>query len=62
MVIDRDIHAIIGNPSTSYCPSDALISALKRDPIDAAHDAEQLVTHLTQRCTYFICRIERLDN
>ena len=49
MDIDRDIHAIIGNPSTSYWLSDALRAALKRDPIDAAHDAEQLASLLTQR-------------
>jgi hypothetical protein len=49
MDIDRDIHAIIGNPSTSYWLSDALKAALKRDPIDAAHDAEQLASLLTQR-------------
>ena len=49
MDIDRDIHAIIGNPSTSYWPSDALKAALKRDPIDTAHDAEQLTSLLTQR-------------
>ena len=42
MDIDRDIHAIIRNPATSYWLSDALRAALKRDPIDAAHDAEQL--------------------
>jgi len=49
MDIDRDIHAIIGNPSTSYWLSDALRAALNRDPIDAAHDAEQLASLLTQR-------------
>ena len=35
--------------STSYCLSDALRTALKRDPIDAAHDAEQPAFLLTQR-------------
>ena len=49
MDIDCDIHAIIGNPSTSYWLSDATKSALKRDPIDDAHDAEQLASILTQR-------------
>jgi hypothetical protein len=49
MDIDRDIHAVIGNPSTSYWLSDALIAALNRDPIDAAHNAEQLANLLTQR-------------
>ena len=46
---DRDIQAIIANPATSYWLSDALKAALKRDPIDAAHDAEQLASLLTQR-------------
>jgi hypothetical protein len=46
--MDSD-HAIIGNPSTSYWLSDALNASLKRDPIDAAHDAEQLASLLTQR-------------
>jgi hypothetical protein len=46
---DRDIHTIIANPATSYWLSDALKAALKRDPIDAAHDAEQLASLLTQR-------------
>jgi hypothetical protein len=46
---DRDIQAIIANPATSYWLSDALKAALKRDTIDAAHDAEQLANLLTQR-------------
>ena len=49
MDIDRDIHAPIRKPATSYWLSDALKAALKRDPIDAAHDAEQLASLLTLR-------------
>ena len=49
MDIDRDIHATIRNPATSYWLSDALKAALKRDPVDAAYDAEQLASLLTQR-------------
>jgi hypothetical protein len=35
--------------ATSYWLRDSFKAALKRDPIDAAHDAEQLATFLTQR-------------
>jgi hypothetical protein len=39
---DREIQAIIANPSISYWLSEALKAGLKRDPLDVANDAEFL--------------------
>lgn len=37
-----NIEDLLGNPSTSYWLKEALTSALKRDIVDAARDAELL--------------------
>lgn len=37
-----DVFQFLGNPSVSYWLRNALISALARDPVDAANDAETL--------------------
>ena len=41
---------LLGDPSCSYWLKDALSSALTRDPVDAANDAEVLATLLDARC------------
>ncbi|MDR5769652.1 hypothetical protein [Caballeronia sp. LZ028] len=48
--IDADIQAALNTPSTSYWLRDALPSALRRDCVDAARDAQILATWLDMRC------------
>ena len=43
------IPEVLANPCTSYWLANALRSALKRDIVDAANDAETLVGLLTTR-------------
>ncbi|MCP4900094.1 MAG: hypothetical protein GY906_24250 [bacterium] len=54
IVLDPDTRAemqtMLDNPATSYWLRDALKSALRRDCVDAVHDAEILVTLLRKRC------------
>jgi hypothetical protein len=45
-----DLDAILNNPSASLWLKDALRSALQRDPVDAARDAELLAVVLISRC------------
>jgi hypothetical protein len=45
-----DVREILASPSTSFWLKDALLSALQRDPIDAANDAEVLASVLASRC------------
>jgi transcription initiation factor TFIIIB Brf1 subunit/transcription initiation factor TFIIB len=42
--------AILSDPAASYWLKKALRSALKRDPVDAAADAEILAATLRARC------------
>jgi hypothetical protein len=44
------IAEILNDPTTSYWLSDALRSALNRDCLDAARDAELLAQVLKERC------------
>ncbi|BBQ03395.1 hypothetical protein BSFA1_85230 (plasmid) [Burkholderia sp. SFA1] len=48
--IDADIQAALNSPSMSYWLRDALLSALRRDCVDAARDAQILATRLDRRC------------
>ncbi|BAO94101.1 hypothetical protein [Caballeronia insecticola] len=48
--VDADIQAALNSPSMSYWPRDALLSALQRDCVDAARDAQILATWLDRRC------------
>ena len=41
-----NIEAILQSPTVSFLVKDALQSALKRDPVDAANDAEMLAAIL----------------
>lgn len=50
---DRNIpsvEAVLRDPATSSWLSEALITALLRDPVDAANDAEILAWVLAHRC------------
>jgi len=40
---------ILADPSASYWLKEALVSALKRDCVDAAHDAELLALILSEQ-------------
>lgn len=44
-----DVDAILASPSASFWLKDALRSALQRDPVDAANDAELLASILASR-------------
>jgi hypothetical protein len=48
---DDEISAITSDPSSSHWLRDALASALKRDPVDAAHDAARLSAVLEHRAS-----------
>ena len=44
------IPKVLVDPAASFWLKDALRSALQRDPVDAANDAEVLATLLRDRC------------
>ncbi len=44
------IEEVLRDPSASFCLKAALRSALGRDPVDAANDAEVLARLLDPRC------------
>lgn len=45
-----EIHEILLDPAASFWLKNALRSALERDPVDAANDAEVLAQLLDRRC------------
>ena len=45
-----DIPAVLADPATSFWLKTAIRSALARDPVDAANDAEVLYRLLARRC------------
>jgi hypothetical protein len=44
------VEDILGDPAASFWLKDTLHSALRRDPVDAANDAEMLALLLDARC------------
>lgn len=56
--IDADIQDALNTPSMSYWLRDALISALRRDCVDGARDAQILAAWLARRCDAVLGRIE----
>lgn len=44
------VDGLLRDPSTSYWLRNALRSALQRDPVDAANDADILARVLDQKC------------
>ena len=45
-----EIEQVLSDPAASFWLKDALGSALARDPVDAANDAEVLFRLLDERC------------
>ena len=45
-----DIEEVLRDPTASFWLKDALRSALARDPVDAANDAEVLARLLDRKC------------
>ena len=45
-----EIEEILRDPAASFWLTDALRSALERDPVDSANDAEVLARLLDRRC------------
>ena len=50
MGINEQIKAVLDNPGASNWLKHSLEQALRRDPVDAANDAEVLHTLLDRRC------------
>lgn len=44
------IDQVLADPAASFWLKDALRSAMERDPVDAANDAEVLAKLLAERC------------
>ena len=53
--ISERLNQILNDPSASYWLKDALRSALKRDIVDAANDAQVLAEVLADRCSDLTC-------
>ena len=45
-----EIEQVLSDPAASFWLKDALCSAIERDPVDAANDAEVLFRVLNERC------------
>jgi hypothetical protein len=54
--VPLDIAEVLADPAASFWLKDALRSALLRDPVDAANDAETLARLLGQRCEAILQR------
>lgn len=50
LTVDDEIRAILESPCSSYWLRQALHSALDRDSVDVANDAEHLSGLLSRRC------------
>jgi hypothetical protein len=44
------VETLLRDPSTSFWMRNALVSAMSRDPVDSANDAELLAKVLNRRC------------
>jgi len=51
-----EIAAVLGDPAASFWLKACLCSALSRDPVDAANDAEILAKLLERRCRDILSR------
>jgi hypothetical protein len=56
------IPEVLADSTASYWLKDALRSALKRDIVDAANDAQVLAEVLADRCTDLTCPKDSNDN
>lgn len=50
LTVDDEINEVVGSSSTTHWLRQALQSALTRDCVDAANDAEHLSDLLSRRC------------
>jgi hypothetical protein len=50
MTRNLEIEQVLADPAASFWLKEALRSALSRDPVDAANDAEVLAQLLDRRC------------
>lgn len=57
MTTEHDIAAVLSSPCTSYWLRDALQGGLRRDPCDAASDAEYLAQLLGDRADRILGRV-----
>ena len=55
------IEDVLGDPAASFWLKDALHSALTRDPVDAANDAEVLARLLDRRCRKILANLEGIE-
>jgi hypothetical protein len=51
-----EIEQVLADPAASFWLKEALSSALDRDPVDAANDAEVLAQLLDRRCQEILRR------
>jgi hypothetical protein len=57
MTKQLEIEQVLGDPAASFWLKEALSSALDRDPMDAANDAEVLAQLLDRRCQEILSRV-----
>jgi hypothetical protein len=56
MTREFEIEQVLADPAASFWLKEALSSALDRDPVDAANDAEVLAQILDRRCQEILRR------
>lgn len=52
--LSPDVQQILRDPAASFWIKQALQTALQRDPVDAANDAEVLAKVLSHRCSHLL--------
>lgn len=60
--LSREIEQILHDPAASFWIKKALQTALDRDPVDAANDAEVLAEVLSGRCSGLLSGSAKLPN
>ena len=56
MNTEFEIEQVLGDPAASFWLKEALSSALDRDPVDSANDADLLAKLLDRRCQEILSR------
>jgi hypothetical protein len=56
MAKQLEVEEVLADPAASFWLKEALSSALNRDPVDAANDAEVLAQLLDRRCQEILSR------
>jgi hypothetical protein len=60
MNILEEIHHVLADPDTSYWARESLLTALQRDPLDAANDA-QMVSDLLNLLAEELLQIDEIE-